>query len=750
MSIRSPVKSMFIYDDALAHRSAIRFYLLVATGTLLLSIGLYYFAATKEKQSLQASETEQIHTLEFNIRNSFYEAISDLLVIAKQTELFQKTEDSNRRLSDEFISFARVKKHYHQLRFMDLYGNEIVRVDNRQPISVTPVELLQNKSSRYYFRESVILKPGQVYVSPMDLNVEFDKIEIPYHPQIRIITPVLSSPKKKSGIVVINISANYLLQLLQRFDQRSLGQIYMLNKEGYWLYHRDSEKTWGFQLKNRNSFADENPALWQFVRSQNDGQLSQQQGLLTFAKIDGPAESRQEVTARNWWMLDLPDIVYKSGWYLVSVFNEKDINARLLHVRQNFIFNTLLFLLLLLPIAWLWGKRTATHRNDLEKMRTFAKFVENCSEVIYVTDREGKIIFVNSAFCKITGYSVEEALGQTPALLKSGRHPQEFYQLLWNTVSRGDSFSNVFVNKRKDGSLFYEEKDITPIMNERGEVDYFVSTGRDLSRLYAMEEHKMQITSRLSESVSHHFNNLFGALFGYLDLSLQRVKERDLHAAESSLDKSLNTLIRAQELVGKISKVNHQKMSQYPFNDVRKIIQGVIDQFQNSVRSDVAISLSFARNLPEVRADSELIKTAVLALLDNSRQSFTDGGKILVTVDLVAPVATFCENCGEPLNGEYVAIIVEDNGAGIDKSIVGRVFDPFYTTKDSRFLVGKTPGLGLTMVRGITHLHGGHLLLETDENAGTSVSILLPVQRPPDNKRQTARTIMANHVRSDG
>lgn len=107
--------------------------------------------------------------------------------------------------------------------------------------------------------------------------------------------------------------------------------------------------------------------------------------------------------------------------------------------------------------------------------------VEQTAESVVITDERGCILFVNPAFTRQTGYTREEALGRTPALLKSGLMSATFYDRLWGDIECGQSFRGVFINRRKDGSHYHEEKQISPMVDRDGLIRYYISTGRDVS-----------------------------------------------------------------------------------------------------------------------------------------------------------------------------------------------------------------------------------------------------------------------------
>ncbi len=130
-----------------------------------------------------------------------------------------------------------------------------------------------------------------------------------------------------------------------------------------------------------------------------------------------------------------------------------------------------------------------TERERAEAMlRKLSSAVEQTADHVFITDREGHIEYVNPAFEKLTGYSMAEVIGQTPRLLKSGKHDQKFYEQFWGIISSGQVFQTTLINKKKNGELYYEAKTVTPIKNKAGHLTHFVSTGRDVTERRRAEQ----------------------------------------------------------------------------------------------------------------------------------------------------------------------------------------------------------------------------------------------------------------------
>lgn len=110
-----------------------------------------------------------------------------------------------------------------------------------------------------------------------------------------------------------------------------------------------------------------------------------------------------------------------------------------------------------------------------------------------ITNREGKIVYVNSGFERLTGYTAAEVLGIKPSILKSGFHDRRFYETLWKTIHQGKVFSAIFTNRKKSGELFAEQKTITPLRDETGQITHYISTGKDVTERQRAEARLEQV-----------------------------------------------------------------------------------------------------------------------------------------------------------------------------------------------------------------------------------------------------------------
>ncbi|SFC27558.1 PAS domain S-box-containing protein/diguanylate cyclase (GGDEF) domain-containing protein [Marinospirillum celere] len=130
----------------------------------------------------------------------------------------------------------------------------------------------------------------------------------------------------------------------------------------------------------------------------------------------------------------------------------------------------------------------------LDSYRLFTEIVQQTADLVLVTNTEGKIVYVNPAWESCSGYSREEVLGERPSLLNSGKHDKAFFSRLWATLVSGQSAQEIVINKNRQGELFYEEKTLTPVRNEQGQIVYFVSIGKDITRQLQQEDKLTYLT----------------------------------------------------------------------------------------------------------------------------------------------------------------------------------------------------------------------------------------------------------------
>lgn len=267
--------------------------ILLGAGILLggLSVTLYRSEIRAFIGSTEKLERFQVALLAQVIEDVFEGIVSDLLFLTQQNELLTLLDsgaDSHAAMAAEYLALSREKRLYDQIRFLDDSGLEQVRVNfNAGAAAVVPRDALQDKSRRYYFTDVFALEPGQIFVSPFDLNIERGAVEQPFKPMIRVGTPVSDASGRKRGIVLLNYLGSDLLGKLSETAKTAFGDFMLLNAEGYWLLSPQADDEWGFMLPDRanQTLAARYPAEWKQIQAQRSGQLRTENGLFTFAAL---------------------------------------------------------------------------------------------------------------------------------------------------------------------------------------------------------------------------------------------------------------------------------------------------------------------------------------------------------------------------------------------------------------------------------------------------------------------------------
>ncbi len=265
-------------------------------------VTIYYQQVQTQKVVLKTNELHKVDLQTKIISTDFQSVVSDLIVISRQNELegiLEKVNGEQQKLAQEFLLISRYKKLYDQIRFLDQSGKEVVRVNfNQGKPEIVPEEKLQVQGKRYWFNDTFGLSQGQVFVSPLDLNIERGQIEQPFKPMIRFGTPVFDRRGQKRGVIVLNY---FGVKLLDNFNQalvNASSQGMLLNADGYWLKGAKPEDEWGFMFPERQNrtFGKAFPQAWQQISQTESGQLQTPEGIFTFATVYPLLEGQKSST----------------------------------------------------------------------------------------------------------------------------------------------------------------------------------------------------------------------------------------------------------------------------------------------------------------------------------------------------------------------------------------------------------------------------------------------------------------------
>ncbi len=379
----------------------------------------------------------------------------------------------------------------------------------------------------------------------------------------------------------------------------------------------------------------------------------------------------------------------------------------------------------IIGVALVFRDQSAERATEAERRR-LSMAVEHAAEAIVVTDQTGEIQYVNPAFERITGYSRAEAIGQTPRILKSGKHDAGFYKRMWDALTRGEVWTGRFTNRRKDGNLYEEEKTISPVVDEEGKIVNYVAIGRDVSDRVSLERRlrqaqKMEAIGALAGGIAHDFNNVLAAIIGYGQMADSALP------ADSPLHRDLGQVLtaaeRARQLVHQILTLGRQEEQDRQPVELGLVVQEAIKLLRPSLPSTIEIQTHINQDAGLVFADPTQMHQVIMNLCTNAYHAMqTSGGVLKVSVDAFEADAQFVQSRPGLHEGPYVLLSVSDTGCGMDAETLERIFDPFFTTKPK----GEGTGLGLATVHGIVSAHGGVVYAYSQPGKGSTFHVYLP------------------------
>ncbi len=372
-----------------------------------------------------------------------------------------------------------------------------------------------------------------------------------------------------------------------------------------------------------------------------------------------------------------------------------------------------------------------------------AAALEAAANGIIITDREGAILWANTAFCAMTGYAMAEVVGQNPRLLKSGKHDPGFYKEMWETVLAGRVWRGELTNCRKDGTLYDEEITITPVHASGDRITHFIAVKQDTTERKHLEEQlrqaqTMEAIGQLAGGIAHDFNNLLTVIHGSAELVLMKGDQLTPEVREG-----LKLITLASERAANLTKQllafgRKQSLRLQPLslNDVMKNLTKMLHRI---IGEEVRLQCLFGAEPAFVQADTGMIEQVLMNLAINARDAMPRGGELLITTDKISLDETYGRSHPEARAGEFVCLMVSDTGSGIAPEHLPRIFEPFFTTKEP----GRGTGLGLATVYGIVKQHQGWIDVSSRVGAGTTFEIFLPAIQPVSALAASSRPEMA-------
>jgi diguanylate cyclase (GGDEF)-like protein/PAS domain S-box-containing protein len=483
-----------------------------------------------EVEDLRASGQTSVLSGREVVYDDFIEATADLRTLAASSSMQRMLEsDGTKAKSDvakDFLAFAANKHKYDQIRYIDSQGMEAIRVNynDGQP-EVVARDQLQNKADRYYFQDTILLKRDEIFVSPLDLNIEKGQIEQPLKPMIRFGLPLYDSQGSKQGILIVNYLGNYFLDHLRTMAGSQETEVMLLNAEGYWLLAPDPADEWGFMFKNERRFPNRYPAPWEDFNLRAEGVYQDEMGIFAYAAIR-PVLSGQfsssgavEAYSHSTEVLDARDYVWTLLSYTPKALLEAKQARRWRIGLLQYAFLLLVLIPLTLALSWAHVRRRAAD-TLVEKLEQHMRDITQSLAVgLFVLDRTGRLRMMNLEAERLLGWSEEELVG---------KRVEELFlpdaELIASDYVSGESH-NGFLHEeryrsdkrfqRKEGSSFHAAFVVSPLMigdEPAGSVISFQDVSdkkemeRELERMATQDEltglyNRRELNRRLAEEI---------------------------------------------------------------------------------------------------------------------------------------------------------------------------------------------------------------------------------------------------------
>jgi len=368
---------------------------------------------------------------------------------------------------------------------------------------------------------------------------------------------------------------------------------------------------------------------------------------------------------------------------------------------------------------------------------------ENTNVCIASVDRQGNVDRFNKAFQELLGYD-EETLRSK--YFGEFTHPDDLSHEM-------EYFKEILENKRnhyriekryihRDGHIIWVDLSTSVIRDSGGNATRFVAVIHDITEQKELEFTRAELQSQVVQiqkldslgkmvgGIAHDFNNMLGSILGYAELlKLKRSDEVPMSERNQNYINQISMAgHRAKELISQMLIYSRPEESTSLNSSPGVLISPIFKEVMQLLRSMIASTIEINYIIHDDDLISRVMPVSlhqiILNLAINARDSIVEYGRMEFALERIT-ASGFCASCHKMFNGDFASIKVSDTGCGISKEQLGKIFDPFYTTKE----VGKGTGMGLSVVHGIVHGVNGHITVRSKEGNGSEFCILLPVEK---------------------
>jgi len=528
-----------------------------------------------------------------------------------------------------------------QIRYLDVNGMEHVRVDRvGEQVHPVPIDELQSKGDRGYFKNSVSLAAGTYYVSRLDLNVERGQIEVPWKPVIRVAMPVFDTQGGKAGIVIVNVLADDLLSVLSDTEAQNNAdaQVMLLAEDGSWLFGAEREKLWGFMFDNGRTFAAERPEAWNTISQNLSGTYWDGSVRLSFATItlENIFNLRSDMRHRQ---ASVSSPV--SYWKVVYKHARSEPPA---YAQPVWWGVTLVLAALALWLCVRWNRHVERRRMaELREQAAITRTQEilNRTDVaICVCDFDGRITFANRKYANLAG-KLEAVLPGTVENVFASRHQLRRNEETGTVedkilersaievqITRGEEDRHFLVNyfplfdvdKNPDSRCFIAI-DITDLKQIENDLILAKEEAVDAS----------QAKSKFLANMSHELRTPLNAIIGYAEILAEEAEDDGLDSSYlkdiGRIRESGAHLLSLINDILDLSKIEAGQMDAYVEDfSLTGFLDGVVSTTTSLVeKNGNTLVLDFRDHDVVMRSDETRLRQILFNLIGNAAKFTSDG-----------------------------------------------------------------------------------------------------------------------------
>lgn len=432
------------------------------------------------------------------VAQDFAAALTDVRLVAQQPLLKLYLDGGpaapSDQMADYFLALAAETDRYVQLRYLDKDGHELVRVDyNEGEGVVVPTAQLQDNHDLSYVDETLKLAAGEIYVSPMELNIERGQVERPYKPVIRFSTPVYDSAGDKKGMVLLDYAG---ARLQRRFREAMEGgdphSALLLNQDGYWLSSPEPEDEWGYALGRPDlTLARVSPEVWRALVANDRGTARTSEGLFVYTTVH-PLAHAARAAGKGERTRPIASSTQDYYWKLVSFVPDNVLFSASFYNQTGGRALFALAYVLLAVVSWTLAVVTLRRKRAEEALSKTYEEIEDLYDHApcgyHSLDGDGLIVRINQTELEWLGYRREEVMGKMHFIALLTLQAQEaFHESFLRFKEQGEVRDLEVELVRKDGSIFPVLLSATAARDARGRFVMSRSTLFDLTERKRLE-----------------------------------------------------------------------------------------------------------------------------------------------------------------------------------------------------------------------------------------------------------------------